>query len=422
MTRRTTYEELEERVKDLEAQLAVSRDMSDLKRAQEVMEQTNLELRKSEERFLTVADFTYDWEYWIDPDGNLIYLSPSCKRITGYGAEEYMKDPGLLQSIVHPEDRLMLAEHMKQEKALSEVMFAEFRMIARNKEERWIHHICQAVYGEDGRYLGRRASNRDITKRKHADAALQESEERYRQLAAKIPGVVYQLLREKEGSYGVPYMSQRSENILGLSLKDIQADISVLFDSFHPEDRERVLQEIEASARDLTPFTTESRVLLKDGKIRWIQASSLPRKTSQGQIIWDGVILDITDRKRSEEALLESDQNLRGTIDFLPDATFAVDTQGRVTSWNRAIEEMTGVKAEDIVGKGNYEYAIPFYQIRRPIMIDLVLRPDKETEKNIPPLKRKKTFWCSRPLTWWSTAGISRYGPRQAPCTTLKAM
>jgi two-component system cell cycle sensor histidine kinase/response regulator CckA len=107
---------------------------------------------------------------------------------------------------------------------------------------------------------------------------------------------------------------------------------------------------------------------------------------------------DISEVKRSEEALLESEQHLRDTIDFLPDATFAIDLEGRVTSWNRAIEEMTGIKAEDMLGKGDYEYAIPFYQTRRPIMIDLVLRPDKEMEKEYPYLIKEKDVFVSEAI------------------------
>ncbi len=69
-------------------------------------------------------------------------------------------------------------------------------------------------------------------------------------------------------------------------------------------------------------------------------------------------------------------------IDFLPDATFVIDTAGRVIVWNRAMEELTGVPADDILGKREYEYAIPLYGERRPILIDLALRgPDEETEK-----------------------------------------
>nr|WP_320162044.1 PAS domain S-box protein [uncultured Methanoregula sp.] len=82
-------------------------------------------------------------------------------------------------------------------------------------------------------------------------------------------------------------------------------------------------------------------------------------------------------RKRAEKALSDSEKRLADIINFLPDATFAIDTDGLVIAWNRAIEEMTGISAPDILGKGDYEYAIPFYGSRRPILIDLIFEPDE---------------------------------------------
>ncbi|EKQ53707.1 MAG: PAS domain S-box [Methanobacterium sp. Maddingley MBC34] len=98
---------------------------------------------------------------------------------------------------------------------------------------------------------------------------------------------------------------------------------------------------------------------------------------------------DVTQEKKAEKsqkkikkALKDSEQRLSEIIDFLPDATFAIDKHGRVIIWNQAMEKMTGVPSDEIIGKGNYEYSRPFYGIRRPILIDLVHESDKEIEKN----------------------------------------
>lgn len=97
--------------------------------------------------------------------------------------------------------------------------------------------------------------------------------------------------------------------------------------------------------------------------------------------IWD-FIRDRTECEKAEEALIESERRLKDIIDFLPDATFAINLEGKVIVWNRAVEEMTGVKAENILGKTDYEYALPFYGKRRPVMVDLVLKPDQKIERN----------------------------------------
>ncbi len=78
-------------------------------------EAADMELRQSEERLRTVADFTYDWEYWLGADGSYLYVSPSCERITGYRADEFSQDPGLLERIIHPDDRAAAVRHLREE-------------------------------------------------------------------------------------------------------------------------------------------------------------------------------------------------------------------------------------------------------------------------------------------------------------------
>lgn len=93
-----------------------------------------------------------------------------------------------------------------------------------------------------------------------------------------------------------------------------------------------------------------------------------------------GVVLDITDRKTAEETTKNAYQQLLDIVDFLPDATFVVDKDKRVIAWNRAIEQMTGIEKKDIMGKGDYVYAIPFYNDNRPLLIDL-LGQEQEQER-----------------------------------------
>jgi PAS domain S-box-containing protein len=106
----------------------------------------------------------------LDPEGRFIYVSPSCERITGFSADEFMNDPGLFMKIVHPDDFRVLTEHFGQVlKRDTDVHQIDFRIITKDGEERWIEHICQPVFGSDGTWLGRRASNRDSTGRKLAE-------------------------------------------------------------------------------------------------------------------------------------------------------------------------------------------------------------------------------------------------------------
>lgn len=97
---------------------------------------------------------------------------------------------------------------------------------------------------------------------------------------------------------------------------------------------------------------------------------------------------DVTDRKKAEMALRESEKALRDIIEFLPDATLVIDRQGKVIAWNRAIEIMTGISKEGMIGKGDYSYAVPFYGEERPILVDLIFADKEEIEVDYTEVKR----------------------------------
>lgn len=121
-------------------------------------------LRISEEKYRTVADYTYDWECWVREDTCYEYISPSCERITGYRPDEFLADPDLLANIIHPDDKALYTYHRDKE-FRSKYSHLDFRIISKTGEERWISHYCQPVYSVDGDFMGRRSSNRDITMR-----------------------------------------------------------------------------------------------------------------------------------------------------------------------------------------------------------------------------------------------------------------
>ncbi|MDY7077653.1 MAG: GAF domain-containing protein [Chloroflexota bacterium] len=121
-------------------------------------------LREAELRYRTVADFTYAWEYWENPDGTLRYVSPSCERITGYPPQQFIDNPCFLNELIVPEDREIWTEH-RHITENPEPQNVQFRICRRGGEMRWIEHLCQPVIGERGEFLGYRASNRDVTER-----------------------------------------------------------------------------------------------------------------------------------------------------------------------------------------------------------------------------------------------------------------
>lgn len=107
----------------------------------------------------------------MTPEGDFSYVSPSCERISGYTPEEFISDPDLMNRITHPDDRAKMLDHYhKERKVISHAVDTmDFRIIRRDGAIRWIGHVCQPVYGQEGQPFGRRGSNRDITDRKRLD-------------------------------------------------------------------------------------------------------------------------------------------------------------------------------------------------------------------------------------------------------------
>jgi PAS domain S-box-containing protein len=144
------------------------------------VEERTRELKDSETRFRTVANYGYDWEVWEGPGGDWLFSSPSCERITGHAPAAFISDPGLLGRLIHPDDQLGWKAHRatvhegcgSPDSAAEPSSELDFRIIHPNGEIRWIGHICHPIQDPEKQFLGRRISNRDITERKKAEAQL----------------------------------------------------------------------------------------------------------------------------------------------------------------------------------------------------------------------------------------------------------
>ena len=144
---------------------------------------------------------------------------------------------------------------------------------------------------------------RDITQRKSTETALRETEQRLRAIAANMPGMVFQRLLRPDGVLEFSYVSEGCRDVLGIEPEELMADSQLFLKALSADERQRFLAALGKSARTLEPFEEEVAVAAADGRRRWLRGQSRPLVRDNGEIIWDGVLLDVTDRKVAEQRL-----------------------------------------------------------------------------------------------------------------------
>lgn len=132
----------------------------------------NQYLRRASLKYHLLADYTNDWVYWIGPGEELLYMSSSCEKMTGYSVQMFTNQPDLLQNIIHPDDRSRFLLHWQSDARRHVAGEFEFRIVDKERNMRWIHQLCRPVFDRKQRYQGIRVSNRDVTARKQIEMEL----------------------------------------------------------------------------------------------------------------------------------------------------------------------------------------------------------------------------------------------------------
>lgn len=154
--------------------------------------------REAEENFRAIADYTYDWEDWIGTDGKLIWVNPAVEKITGYTPEDCLNQPDYPFFLIHDDDRetirTELTNSLEHETSSPS---REVHCISKDNKTIWISAVWQPIYDINGTFMGLRSSLRDITTRKRADAALQQSEANLKAIVENTDDII--VLRDTEG-------------------------------------------------------------------------------------------------------------------------------------------------------------------------------------------------------------------------------
>jgi len=320
-------------------------------------------------RFLSsVTEQVKDSVIVTNPGFEITYVNKATEDLYGYTLEELMgKTPDMLN--VDPMTEKIQKDIYKTV-ASGKVWTGEHL----NKRKDGSTFFCglriSPLIDDEGQTSGYIGIQRDITKRKQAEEALQQSEARYRNIASSIPVVIYQFLLKKDGSYSSPYISESASSILDISAKEVIANPHSLFDRILKEDLDSVNKSIIESSRTMKTWFQEFGIKTKAGDVKWIRGVSIPHLLIEGEILWNGVLLDITDSKQAEDALRRSEEKFRNFLDNLGDVAYETDPKGNVTYASKMGENITGVPLKDIIGKPflpllakeSHEKAIDIYQ------------------------------------------------------------
>ena len=321
--------------------IGVLRDVTKRKQAEKALEESEQRFRRSfRDAAIGMA--------LVGTDGRWLQVNRSLCQTVGYSEEELLEKT--FQELTHPEDldadvgqmRRMLAGEI-------ETYQMEKRYLRKDGHVVWILLSVSLVRDEEGEPLYFISQIQDITERKRAEERLRQAETRYRALVERMPAVVY--VQEIGSPDSAMYMSPQIETLTGYSPEECK-DPDLRWSMVHPDDRERMQSEDEWTGEPGEIFTTEYRVVRRDGGIVWVRNESVMfEEEAGGSRYWQGFMVDITERKRSEGLVRQQAALLEQTHD----AVFMWKLGGEITYWNQGAERLYGWSKEEALGHISHE-------------------------------------------------------------------
>ncbi len=289
--------------------------------------------------------------YRSAPDGRPLRVNPSLARLNGYDSPAELV--ARLQDIatewyVQPGRRAQFMAAMERDGELRGFV-SEVRR-HRTGERIWVSENAYVVRDEAGRVRCYEGTVEEVTGQVQGREALRASEENLRLIAKHVPGALYRLHLHADGRREIDFVSEGVRALLGVEPADAVRDFGLIGRFRHPEDRERVRAEVEASNRDGLPLLTEYRVVLADGREKWIQQASSPAIGAGDERVRVrvGVMLDISARKQAEAQLRASEQRWRLALESTGDGVWSVDLDTGEEHYSARALQMYGLDPAEL--------------------------------------------------------------------------
>ncbi len=274
---------------------SIGRDITELKLLDK-------ELQKTASRYKSLIENSNDVIFILSREGNLLYVSPSSFHILGSIPPE-LEGRNVLE-LINSDDRQLVEDTLARAIAypFQTLSPIEFQALTENKGWRWFEGTATNLL-DDESVQGIVLNFRDISDRKRLQTELTNSLFYYQQLIDNVPAVVFRYTLKPDGSDLYEYLSENCIKMFTLPRQAIPEDNSLLWHMLHPSDRQKLQQAMQVSAKTGNPLFIDYRLISADGKWKWIQEKSQPSYRDNGEIVWDGVMLEITELKEQQELL-----------------------------------------------------------------------------------------------------------------------
>jgi diguanylate cyclase (GGDEF)-like protein/PAS domain S-box-containing protein len=196
-----------------------------------------------------------------------------------------------------------------------------------------------------------RERDEEVLARMRAESALQAAHAQFQNIMAHVPGMIFQFVLDRDGHTSLPYVSDGCMDLYGLTPAEAQADPQRIIGLLHPDDRVRWKDTVRISAERMEPWVWEGRLVLPSGEVCWHQGTSRPERQPDGSILWNGMLMDVTERKRAEERLWESETRFQAVVQSARDAIILTDQDGTIIAINRSAEPMFGYSEPEVGGQ-----------------------------------------------------------------------